>query len=67
MLVLTRKPGQLVLIAPEAATPPELPVAELFATGPIMVVVRRIERGQVSLGIEAPRWLHIQRAERGGI
>ena len=65
MLVLTRKPGQLVLIAPEAATPPELPVAKVFATGPILIVVRRIDRGHVSLGIEAPRWLHINRAERG--
>ncbi len=65
MLVLTRKPGQLVLISAEAALPPEISVAEIFASGPILIVVKRIDRGSVSLGIEAPRWLHIDRPERG--
>ncbi len=65
MLVLTRKPGQLVLIAPKVAMPPGLSVAEIFEAGPILIVVRRIDRGTVSLGIEAPAWLHIERAERG--
>jgi sRNA-binding carbon storage regulator CsrA len=65
MLVLTRKPGQLVLISPKAAMPPGLSMAEVFEEGPLMVVVRRVDRGSVSLGIEAPRWLYIERAERG--
>lgn len=67
MLVLTRKPGQLVLIAPKAAMPPGLSVAEVFEAGPILVVVRRIDRGSVSLGVEAPAWLRIERAERGNL
>lgn len=65
MLVLTRKPGQLVLISPKAAMPPGLSVAEVFEAGPILIVVNRIDRNHVSLGIEAPRWLYIERAERG--
>ena len=65
MLVLTRKPGQQLLIYPDSALPPGLSVAELFASGPILVVVKRVDRSQASLGIEAPRWLRIDRAERG--
>ena len=65
MLVLTRKPGQLVLISPKVDMPPGLLVAEMFEAGPILLVVRRVDRGSLSLGIEAPRWLYIERAERG--
>ena len=64
MLVLTRKPGQLVLISPKPAMPPGLLVAEMFEAGPILLVVRRVDRGSLSLGIDAPHWLRIDRAER---
>ncbi len=65
MLVLTRKPGQLVLIAPKALMPSGLSVAEVFAAGPLLIVVNRVDRSHVSLGIDAPQWLYIERAERG--
>jgi sRNA-binding carbon storage regulator CsrA len=63
MLVLTRKLSQLLTIEPEVDLPPELSVGEIFEQGPILIVVKRIDRGQVSLGIEAPRCLRIDRVD----
>ena len=54
-----------MLISPKAAMPPGLTVAEAFAAGPLLIVVNRVDRSHVSLGIEAPQWLYIERAERG--
>ena len=54
-----------MLISPKTAMPPGLSVAEVFEAGPILIVVNRVDRSHVSLGIEAPRWLYIERAERG--
>jgi sRNA-binding carbon storage regulator CsrA len=67
MLVLTRKPGQILSISPEMDVPPELTVRELFGAGPILIAVKRIDRLQVRLGIEAPLCLRVERLERGDI
>jgi sRNA-binding carbon storage regulator CsrA len=66
MLVLTRKPGQLIRIGPGPALDPATPVGELFIPGPIEVMVQRVSGMQVRLGIFAPQRLIILRDELCG-
>lgn len=63
MLVLTRKPGQKIRVMPAAALDPHLTVAELFAKGPIEIVVTHVQGLQVKLGVHAPRELLVLREE----
>jgi len=63
MLVLTRKPGESIRIAPSASLDPETTAGELFAAGPIEVHVGRIEGENVRLGIQADLRLVILRNE----
>ncbi len=63
MLILTRKPGQLLRIAPHESFDPRMTVAELFHAGPIEILVSRIHTGQVRLGVSAHPGLLILRAE----
>ncbi|BAU49474.1 hypothetical protein SVA_2926 [Sulfurifustis variabilis] len=63
MLILTRKRGQRVRIEPAAALDPRTPVGELFAAGPIELLVTRVSGGRVRLGIVAPAGLVILREE----
>lgn len=63
MLVLTRKPGQLLKITPHESLNLLAPVGELFEAGPMEVVVVRIEGSQVRLGIRAHSGLLILRDE----
>ena len=64
MLVLTRKPGQIVEISLDPALDPTTPVGALFANGPIEVVALRINGSQVQIGITADLGFVILRRER---
>ncbi len=63
MLVLTRKPGEALLIEPEDTATAETLAAELLAHGGLTVWIREIRGNSVRLGIEAPPTLKILRAE----
>ncbi len=63
MLVLTRKPGQSIKIEPDEGLRPTTPVGRLFADGPMEIVVLRVERNQVKIGITAHSGLKILREE----
>ena len=63
MLILTRKPGQIIKIQPAAELPLTTPVGALFSEGPIEIVVQRIHGQQVRLGIQAPDRFLILREE----
>ena len=63
MLILTRKPGQCITIEPNAGLDPETPVRELFANGPIEVIVGRVDGMHVKLAIQAHPDLQILREE----
>ena len=63
MLILTRKPGQIIKIQPAADLPLTTPVGALFAEGPIEIVVQRIQGQQVRLGFQAHDRLLILREE----
>jgi sRNA-binding carbon storage regulator CsrA len=64
MLVPTRKPGQAVLIQPSTDLPAGTTIEEVFGEGGILVVVKRIDRGYISMGIQASQALRIDRLER---
>jgi carbon storage regulator len=49
MLVLTRKPGQMIRISQD-----------------IVLIVKSVQAGRVTLGIEAPKTVRIMRAELVG-
>ena len=53
MLILTRKPGQVLKTAPLESVNPATPIGELFRDGPIEIVVTKIQGTQVRLGINA--------------
>jgi len=63
MLVLTRRPGESLLIFPADDIDKAMTVAELFRDGPIEVHLRDIKANQVRLGIEAPKALAVLRDE----
>lgn len=64
MLYLTRKEGDSVFIYPETI-PDGMTVAELFADGPIEIMVDKFGQGghQVKIGVHAPRELKVLRDE----
>ncbi|OGI55763.1 MAG: hypothetical protein A2V58_09210 [Candidatus Muproteobacteria bacterium RBG_19FT_COMBO_61_10] len=64
MLILTRKPGQLLTISPKSSLNPATSIAELFCDGPIEILVSRIDDGQVRIGIQAHPGLLIARDDR---
>jgi sRNA-binding carbon storage regulator CsrA len=63
MLILTRKPGESVIIQPDESLDPETPVRELFRDGPIEVIVRNFGKNQVSMYIQADLGFAILRRE----
>ena len=63
MLVLTRKPGEALLIEPEDTATVETLAAELLALGGLTVWIKAIRGNSVRLGIEASANLKILRAE----
>ncbi len=62
MLILTRKRGQSVCIE-LGNIDPCTPVGEVFADGPIRVLLVSVQYGQIKLGIEANSGLLILRSE----
>ena len=63
MLVLTRRPGESLLIFPAKDIDKNMTVAELFRDGPITVSIQDIKENQVKVGVEAPRTLAVLRDE----
>ena len=63
MLILTRRPGELITIRHNLSLDPATPVGELFLDGPIEIAIVRINGSQVSIGIQADPRLHILRGE----
>lgn len=61
MLSLTRTEGELIYIYPDDL-PPEMTVAELFAGGDITIKIINTKPHQVTVGIEAPKGLRIERS-----
>ena len=53
MLMLTRRSGQSIRLAPDPALDPATPVGELFRDGPIQIHVGHVEGNRVQIGIEA--------------
>ena len=65
MLILSRKTGQSVHIQPQSAAVLGLSLGEVFAEGPVRVVVTRLSGGQVRLGFAAHSALAVVREEFG--
>lgn len=63
MLIITRKPGQRFTIDLLHPADVHLPAGELFASGPLEIVVARVEGARVQLGIRAHPRLRILREE----
>ncbi len=63
MLIITRKPGQCLTIDLLHPADVHLPAGELFASGPVEIVVTRVEGARVQLGIRAHPRLRILRQE----
>lgn len=63
MLIITRKRGQAIRIEPAPGTDPATPIGDIFAHGPIEVLVSQIRGSQIRLGIIAPLSLMILRDE----
>lgn len=63
MLILTRKPSQSIVIDLIEGLDPQTPVGELFAQGPIEILVSEVRSGQVRLGVQADPRLRILRDE----
>ena len=63
MLILTRKPGQSLTIRPERNLDLSTPIEQLFADGPIRVLVTNVSGVQVQLGVAAHARLTILREE----
>lgn len=53
MLVLTRRSGQSIRLAPDPALDPATPVGEFFRDGPIQIHVGQVGSNRVRIGIEA--------------
>jgi sRNA-binding carbon storage regulator CsrA len=54
MLCLTRKEGESILIYPENI-PENMTVAELFAGGPIEIIISKINYSQCKVLLSAPQ------------
>ncbi len=63
MLVLTRKPGQKLLIGLDETIDPSITAKDLFAGGQIEVVVAEVRGAQVRFGVRADPRLVILREE----
>ena len=63
MLLLTRKPGQVIHMTYAESLDPAMPIGELFISGPIEIIISRIVGKQVQIGIKAHPGLLILRQE----
>lgn len=63
MLILSRRPGQVLQIHPKPDMDPNTPISALFEHAPIEIIVARVLGVQVRLGISAHPQLIILRRE----
>ena len=63
MLILTRRNGELIKIDLHEDVDPDMPVGKLFAHGPIEIAVKKIDKSQVKIGIQASGLFLILREE----
>lgn len=63
MLILTRRPGELLTLDLQDWASPEMTAQELFGHEGISVCIRRVLRNEVRIGIQAPDAVRILREE----
>ncbi len=63
MLILTRRPGQIIKITPHETLNPATPIGELFESGDIEIKIVKTDGYQVRLGINAHPDLLVLRKE----
>ena len=63
MLVVSRKQNESIKIEPANGIDPSLTLRDVFAQGPIVVVVKHVGPRRVRIAIEAPSGLSILRSE----
>ncbi len=63
MLILTRRPGESFQIDLAESVDPNMTVCELFADGPIEIVILGVKGSQVRVGTQASDRLTILRDE----
>ena len=64
MLVITRKRGERIVIALDPDSDPELRAADLFAQGPLEIILVAATRSTARLAIAAAKPLIVRRAPR---
>lgn len=62
--MVTRKPGERLLITLDPAAPADLRARDLFAQGPIEVILAETSPGHARLAIAAPDSLVVSRLPR---
>ncbi len=62
MLIITRKRGERIVIDLDPAADPETRAADLFAHGPLEILLVESARGTARLAIAATRSLIVRRA-----
>ncbi len=62
--MVTRKPGERLLITLDPAADPDLSARDLFAQGPIEVVLAETSKGHARLAIATPDSLVVRRLPR---
>ncbi len=63
MLILTRHPGEPLLLYPTDDIDPEMTVRQLFANDPIKIWSHEVKGNQTKIGIEAPSQIRVMRNE----
>lgn len=63
MLILTRRPGEMLVLDLQDWVSPDMTVGEFFAEGEMLICIRRLIRNEVRLGIQAPMGMRVLREE----
>ena len=63
MLILTRREGESLTLTLDSSIDPATPAGQLFASGPVVITVRRLRGGMVRLGVAADPRLIVLRSE----
>lgn len=66
MLVLSRRADESIVITPAEGIDPSMTIKELFAKGPIEIMLLGGTGRRVKMGIEAPLQLSIRRKDDEG-